>query len=266
MAHATFGEIHALETRHGPAVRLPEHEHEDASINIAVVGHFEEVIGSRRVDNRPGTVVAKPCSTGHANRYGAVETGSLLLQVPAKSLDGLGGLAEAFTRQIVLHSTGFRDLALGAIRYLRRADAVDTAEAAVFDLVYRVAHADREPKQPPREWLVRVRDALAERATGPVRVGALACAEGSSPSALSQAFRAAFGVTPLAFVRRRRVEWARAALRQDPHQSLARLAISAGFADQSHLTRAFRVETGLTPGRYRSHLLSRRSTPRDPRS
>jgi AraC family transcriptional regulator len=150
---------------------------------------------------------------------------------------------------------------LAAVGYLRRADALDSAEAAVFDLVYRVAHADREPNRPPRVWLVRVRDVLAERATGPVRIGALASAEGLSPSALSQAFRAAFGITPLAFVRRRRVEWARAALRQDPHQSLARLAISAGFADQSHLTRAFRVETGLTPGRYRSHLLSREIDP-----
>jgi len=262
VAHAVFGELHALETRHGPGLRLPAHEHEDASLNVTIGGRFEETIGSRVLDNRPGTVVAKPSTTGHANRYCDVETESLLLQVPAKSLDGLGGLGQAFTRSIVLHGEGFRDLARAAVRCLRR-DEIDSAEAAVFDLVYQVAHAEREPSRPPRAWLVRVRDTLAERATGPVRVGALASAEGMSPSALSQGFRAAFGYTPLAFVRRRRVEWAREALRADPHHSLARVAASAGFADQPHFTRAFRLETGLTPGRYRAHLLSRAVHPQD---
>lgn len=263
VAHADFGDLHAIETRHAPQLRLPEHEHEDPTLNITFEGGFEETLGRRQLANRPGTVVAKPGGTGHANRYGVIETGSLLLQAPVKSLDRLGCLARLFTRQVTLDRSSFRDLALAAVRCLRQPGRIESAEAAVFELVYRVAHADHEPERPPQAWLVRVRDALAERATGPVRVGAMACAEGLSPSALSQGFRTAFGITPLGFVRQRRIEWARAALRDDPSQSLARLAISAGFADQPHFTRAFRMETGLTPGRYRAHLLSRAVDPPD---
>lgn len=263
VTHADFGDLQALETRHAPRLRLPEHEHKDPSLNVTFEGGFEETVGSRRVDNRPGTMVAKPGGTGHANRYGLLETSSLLIWLPARSLDWLGGLGLAFTRQVALHGACFRELALAAVQGLRGTETIESAEAAVFELVYRVAHADREPNRPPRACLVRVRDALAERATGPVRVGALACAEGLSPSALSQGFRTAFGITPLGFVRQRRVEWARAALRDDPYQSLARLALSAGFADQPHFTRAFRFETGITPGRYRAHLLSRTADPPD---
>jgi AraC family transcriptional regulator len=33
--------------------------------------------------------------------------------------------------------------------------------------------------------------------------------------------------------------------------SIARIALDAGFADQSHFTRAFRRHHGVTPARYR---------------
>jgi len=40
----------------------------------------------------------------------------------------------------------------------------------------------------------------------------------------------------------------------DPKLSLADIAIDAGFADQSHLTRNFKRFTGRTPGEYRTFL------------
>ena len=53
--------------------------------------------------------------------------------------------------------------------------------------------------------------------------------------------------------RRRRLDYARRKL-ADPRLSLAEVAIDAGFADQSHLTRAFRRVTGVTPGQYRASM------------
>jgi AraC family transcriptional regulator len=47
-----------------------------------------------------------------------------------------------------------------------------------------------------------------------------------------------------------RIEWATARLR-DSRSSLSEIALSAGFADQSHFTRVFRRATGLTPARFR---------------
>jgi AraC-like DNA-binding protein len=35
---------------------------------------------------------------------------------------------------------------------------------------------------------------------------------------------------------------------------LVAVALEAGFADQSHFTRAFKRHTGLAPGRYRREL------------
>jgi AraC-like DNA-binding protein len=34
-------------------------------------------------------------------------------------------------------------------------------------------------------------------------------------------------------------------------EAISAIALAAGFADQSHLTRALRARTGMTPARYR---------------
>src|SRR6266699_1782539 len=66
---------------------------------------------------------------------------------------------------------------------------------------------------------------------------------------LIRLFRQRYGVTPFAFQRNLRVERAREALRHG--DSLASTASELGFADQSHLGRAFRHVMGATPGQYR---------------
>ena len=70
-----------------------------------------------------------------------------------------------------------------------------------------------------------------------------------SPSWFARAFRRATGAPVHAFVRERRLERARAMLVSD--MPLAEIARVCGFADQSHLTRAFRTRYGVTPGEAR---------------
>jgi AraC-like DNA-binding protein len=110
------------------------------------------------------------------------------------------------------------------------------------------APAPRETGRPA--WISRARDLLDARICEPVRLTELASELGVNPSYLSRAFRRAYGVSLSAWLRRRRVEVACAAL-ADPAASLAQVAHALGFADQSHLCRSFRRVTGLTPGAWR---------------
>ncbi|MVU78912.1 helix-turn-helix domain-containing protein [Nocardia sp. ET3-3] len=59
---------------------------------------------------------------------------------------------------------------------------------------------------------------------------------------------------PAALVRRMRVEHARRLLRADPNRPLSGIAAASGFATDRHFYRAFRQETGVTPGQFRSQL------------
>jgi AraC family transcriptional regulator len=54
-----------------------------------------------------------------------------------------------------------------------------------------------------------------------------------------------------AYVRRLRLDWAASRLKM-ADEPIARIGLEAGFADQSHFTRAFKRYTGLTPAEYRS--------------
>ncbi|HLM69466.1 MAG TPA: AraC family transcriptional regulator, partial [Longimicrobium sp.] len=108
------------------------------------------------------------------------------------------------------------------------------------------------PGPPPDapHWVRRVRDRLHDEREAAPRVRALAEAAGVHPVYLARAFRRAYGVPVTEYARRLRVRAAadRVASTGLP---LSRVALEAGFADQAHLTRELRRETGLTPGALR---------------
>lgn len=84
-------------------------------------------------------------------------------------------------------------------------------------------------------------------------LGELAALVGLSPYHLSRTFRRTCGLTISRYRTRLRV---RRALERfaDGERDIGRLAADLGFADQAHLTRVMRGETGHTPGRARELL------------
>ena len=79
-------------------------------------------------------------------------------------------------------------------------------------------------------------------------VQALALRCGMSPSRFIRRFTAITGVTPGAYRLNLRLNAARHLLAQG--QPLAAVAHQMGFADQSHMQRAFKAHHALTPGNY----------------
>ncbi len=66
----------------------------------------------------------------------------------------------------------------------------------------------------------------------------------------ARGFREAMGLTPHEFVLRQRVARAQLLLRRT-RTPLHEIASMCGFADQSHMTRVFKMQLGTTPGKYR---------------
>jgi AraC-like DNA-binding protein len=104
--------------------------------------------------------------------------------------------------------------------------AVETARAYIH------AHYDRD---------ISVRD--------------LAALTGLSPYHFIRVFSGQVGLTPHAYLVQVRVQQARQLLATGETPSQA--ALSAGFFDQSHLTRHFKRILGVTPGRYRNCVQDR---------
>jgi AraC family transcriptional regulator len=126
-------------------------------------------------------------------------------------------------------------------------------EGLVLQLLATAGRASLEPTRGAGAWVSTVRDALHDQAPGPVSLERLAAAVGRHPTHVARAFRREYGLTVCQYARALTLDWAASQLLLDD-ASLARVALEAGFVDQSHFTRAFRRHTGVTPGRYRELL------------
>jgi AraC family transcriptional regulator len=103
------------------------------------------------------------------------------------------------------------------------------------------------------EHYKRVLDHLASHLDRTIPVEELAAVAGMSTQYFTRLFKQTIGQSPHQFVMSYRVEQARKLL-ASPRITLSDVALRCGFADQSHLTRMFKRETGLTPREYRLEL------------
>jgi AraC-like DNA-binding protein len=95
-----------------------------------------------------------------------------------------------------------------------------------------------------------VRERIDDDPASPHPLAELASLAGVSRFQTIRGFERATGLTPHAYVLQRRLDLARRLIRDG--LALAEVAVCTGFADQSHLHRAFRTRYGLTPGAYAS--------------
>lgn len=93
-------------------------------------------------------------------------------------------------------------------------------------------------------------DYVREHYRDKVTVADLARAGGISVSSQERLFKKTFGLTPMMYLRKTRLNAACKLLR-DTKVSLAAIAQKCGFNDQTSMTRAFRLELKITPLKYR---------------
>ena len=104
---------------------------------------------------------------------------------------------------------------------------------------------------PLAPWqLSRVTRFIESNLDDAIKIKGLAAIARLSPSYFCRAFKHSLGVSPYAYVVRRRVECAREML-TGSERPLAEIALNCGFTDQSHLTRMFKRSVGVSPGAWR---------------
>lgn len=113
-------------------------------------------------------------------------------------------------------------------------------------------HTTARPPARAPVALAAIRDRLEDDLAHPPSLGELAALAGASRFQLLRRFAAAYGCTPHAWLVQQRAERARGLIARGA--ALAEAAAAAGFADQSHMTRAFMRQFGFTPGAWRRAL------------
>lgn len=242
------------EARFAPGALLEPHTHPRPICALMLNGSFDTRVGSRDLDCRRGTVWTEPCEERHLNRTGSGGAHVLVIQPDPARADVFGPVAGFLDGVHELPRAGLIPQAGSVLRELRRPDTlsslgIDAHLLAMLVRVARMALRRDEDRRPP-PWLEKARDYVnAEFRTLP-RLEDIARAVDAPPTELAPAFRARFGRSLADYARELRVEWAVDRLHATD-QSIAAIAVAAGYSDQSHFTRDCVSRLGVTPGRLR---------------
>ena len=241
------------DVRFPPLVRLATHCHERACLAVVVEGAVDKSFRGREIPSPAATVLTMPPLEPHADDFGRAGARIVVVEPEPATVDRLRPILGALDR--VGH---FRDLgAVGvATRLARELAATDGAaplavEGLVLELLARVARAPERRQNHAPDWLADVTDYVHAHFRETFRVADVAATAGVHPVHLARVFRRHHGATIGEYVRRLRLDWAALELARSD-APLAAIAYEAGFADQSHFTRAFKAHTTVTPGRYRA--------------
>jgi len=102
----------------------------------------------------------------------------------------------------------------------------------------------------PNAAVAKAIQVIRQRFADPLSNELLAAAAGVSVRGLERAFGQEFSLSPQQYLRRVRVRMACYAL-VHTRQRVSEIAVAHGFCDQSHFSREFRRQIGLTPQEYR---------------
>lgn len=239
-----------------PGTSYGEHAHGVVSLTLTLAGEYEEEFESGRHVCRLLSLQLKPTAVPHTTR---AELGASLFlahlapETVAIDVDGSRerprlwkpGALSALALALCAEQEGSRG---------PRAEAL--ARALVRGIRQDAAHAAGSAP----DWIVPVRRRLEAELAAPPRLGALARDADVHPVHLARVFRRSFGRSVGGWIRRARVDRAVRAL-AGTEEDLASIALRLGFYDQSHLGRAFRLETGWSPARFRRDVRARRLSP-----
>lgn len=253
MRGVDFGAFRVEAARFAPDLVLPRHVHERAVLAVFLQGAMETTICGRTLDCGSSSVLIEPRGEPHAQRF--MRTGAELLVIqpdPAgmSSFEGVGRLFDDVGR---FDDGGIAAIGRRILYEFRAPDgvsplAIEGLALEIVALAARLGEQKRSGALPPA-WLVQAREIVHERFLEGLRVCDVASEVGVHPVHLARVFRRHYGSPIGSYLRVLRLDWAAERILGD--ESLATIALKAGFADQSHFTNAFRRHMGVTPGEYR---------------
>lgn len=221
------------------------HAHGDSSITLVLAGSLEETVTRSHEYARALSLVVKPLDTEHQNRFGSAGARTLQIRIAPDALeDDLKALGHWRWQ----HGGAAARQALRVLQCFR-SQLAPAAEIAIYDMIAAL-RAEAVATAAPPHWIVQAREHIDAQLPGSVRVRDVARVAAVHPVYLARQFRRFMGCSVTEYIAGRRLQHAAELLAG--RRALSGVAFGAGYADQSHLTRAFRAATGLTPARYRS--------------
>ena len=252
------GPFRITEAWFAPGAVLDQHRHDRPILAVVLDGSLVTSIRGRRLECTPGMTWSEPCEERHANQIGS--RGARVLVTQPEVSDDTPASIRSLLDDIVCQPDPLA--VIEARRIAVELTSTDSLTPLVLESLAMLVvssgarHSGRGNPAPPL-WLLRARDQLHDTFPRLPRLEILARGAGVSVWHLTREFRRVFQASVGEYARTLRLDWA---LRQLAYGDtpISHVALDAGYADQSHMTRACTRATGLPPAEYRRRM---RATP-----
>jgi AraC family transcriptional regulator len=247
-----LGGLGILESLYPARLRQPRHTHALASFSFVLAGSYLEIYGSHSHTRQPSTIVFHPPHESHAVEYQSDPVRILSVQMDSHRLTYLKERSLVFDSRVSGRTETIAWLGHRLYQEFHHDDDVSALalEGLVFEILAEAARARTALNDTSPRWLKQAEDFLRDNFTEPFRFDDVAKAAGIHPVHLARVFRKKNGCTIGEYVRRLRLDFAAKEIVTTDTQ-LGEIAIAAGFADKSHLTKTFKSRFGVTPSEYR---------------
>ena len=247
------GSVHLSEAYHPPGTRLAAHAHRHTAVTFVLTGGFEERVDRRPFECRSMSLLVKPAGAEHSNRYGTAGARSLFVELIGREADRCDGRSRLVGAEPFVVDDRLAMPALAV--YCAFRSRAPNLRWEVEELLLELAGSGGGPRAGSAAgsspWLRRVEREILERyREAGLSLAALAGVAGVHPVHLARVFRRKHRCSVGSYIQRLRMEEGvrRVAVGKE---SIADIAISLGYFDQSHFSHAFRTVVGQPPSRAR---------------
>ena len=234
-------------------VSLPAHCHADAYLTVVLSGNYIERYSHREFQWGEGDIHLLPAGEHHENHFlSAVRL--LRVKIGPDVVQRLGkDHARTLAEPREIDGPLSKWLANRMMReFMAQDDIAPLAmEGVLLEMLAESARSSGEiPGSSAPSWLRRVRESLEECYLQSPSLSSLAAIAGVHPVHLSREFHRHYLMTVGEYMRKRRIHHASELLTRSEF-SLAEIASTCGFSDQSHFCALFKKHSGMTPAKFR---------------
>jgi AraC-like DNA-binding protein len=246
---------------------FPRHTHDQYGFGVIDSGGHASLSGRGQVEAGPGNLIFVNPGEVHDGRAirGRPRSWRMLYVNTSLMERARADVLENADGSLTFSAPVFTDAQLRTLFDIAFRHASSTVEAgdamacetAILRLVARLAINTTAAQAPapqngkvPAATIRRARERIDADPSARLTLTELASEVGLSRYQLLRGFARQLGLTPHAYILQKRIALARRLIRGG--HVLAEAAALAGFCDQSHLTRCFVRQFGVTPSRYAS--------------
>jgi len=237
-----------------PNQKVAKHSHENAFFCMALQGVCAENYRREVRVYEPSALSFLPAGETHSLEFYKAGMRSFSIEIKPPLIERIRECSMSIDDSI--HCRRGRLTLLFKKAYSEFCQMDDVTPLAVEGLVLEMLaevsrqRASRDIKQPPR-WLTDAAEFIHDRFSEGLTLDDIADAAGVHPVYLSRIFRRFYRCTIGDYIRRLRVEYASRQI-LTTKATLLEIALTAGFSDQSHFSRIFKRQMGITPTEYRT--------------